>query len=853
MGKNKTSDILLRLCVLGILLMSSQFIYAAKDSITVYGYAFNPAEDELADWPIFVNGKPVVKTDSKGYYEVRLMAGVQYEFKIDYFGQVLTKKIQSNKVNQRLRVDFHLAAQVLDAIDVNIVKHDPPSIIEIDPKKLVEFPVIQAEDLLTKIGLGIRKRSELSSSYNVRGGNFDENLIYINDIEVYRPFLARSGQQEGLSFVNTYMTDNLSFSSGGFEAKYGDKLSSVLDVQYHKPKAFSGSVEASLLGGSIHVQDRVDVGKRRDRLTYVFGARYRTLQYLLGTLDVSGDYRPKFADFQSLISYRLKDNLSLSWFSTYAQNQYVVEPQSRETNFGTIRDAVRLFVGFGGAERIEYRTFLNALSLEYKPNKYTTFKLISSNFDSEELEHFTVEGAYRLEELENNLGSENFAEARALLGSGYFINHARNDLDLNVTSHKALAKIRKGMHVIETGVKFQQEIITDRIKEWNYNDSSEYRVNAPDHGPYEIVLEDVVNVTNTLNSYRVMGYFQDNMLLSKANNVRLNIGVRSNYWSLNKQNLISPRMQFSMEPNKKYNQNIQDRKNEELQSLTQDQADSLYNKISAKYDEQKKTDIMIKASVGAYNQPPFYRELRNIKGELNKELKAQESYHFVVGSDWLFKAWKRQFRFINELYYKRMFNLVPYTINNVKLRYDALNSSEGYAYGFDARVNGEFISGLESWVNLSLLSTKENITYTDENNEVMETGYIKRPTDQRVNFSILFQDELPIDTTFKLQLNLVIGSKMPYYFNGPFRYNENYTLPAYRRVDIGFSKQVKRFTKSDTSGPLNSLWMSLEIFNVLQVNNVASYLWVEDLRNNIYGVPNYLTGRRLNLKIIARF
>ncbi len=857
MGK-KTHNINLKNLIVFLLIGIGGSFANAQEYAIVKGLITDHEDILLPDYPVYIDGEPIVKTDENGRYEVQVSANENHVIAVEYFSKTIEKQVRKPKENSVNVVNFKLSSHMLDVTEINN-KTTQPSIeidlIEIDPKEVVKFSYIQVEDVLTKIGLGTSKRNELSSSYNVRGGNFDENLIYINDIEVYRPFLARSGQQEGLSFINPYMTNNVKFSSGGFAAKYGDKLSSVLDVEYNKPQEFSGSTELSLLGASVHVQDRLDLGKKRDNFTYVIGARYRSLQYLLGSLDVSGDYRPQFLDFQSLMTYRLNSKMKVSWFSTYAKNKYLVEPQSRETNFGTVQQAVRLFVGFGGAERIEYQTWLNAGTFDYKMNDSTRFKVLVSNYTSYEKEHFTIEGAYRLEELDNNLGSSNFAQAKAVLGYGYFINHARNQLGINVSSVKALARVNRGRHRMEFGAKHQIEAIEDGLREWTYNDSSGYRINAPSHPQNEIHLDDFIKGTNTLNSRRLMLYVQDNIMLNKKRDVRLNIGVRSHYWSLNNQQLISPRMQFSMEPNKKFNDILKKKINKQFyQQSLKDNNELNYLQAKAAYDSLKKTDWVVTASVGAYGQPPFYRELRNSKGELNKNLKAQESVHFVLGSDLMFNAWGRPFRLINEAYYKQMTNLVPYTINNVKLRYDAVNSSEGYAMGFDTRVNGEFITGLESWVNFSLLSTKENISYLDENGESQQTGYIKRPTDQRINFSILFQDELPTDTTFKMTLNLVIGSKMPYYFNGPFRYNETYTLPAYRRVDIGFSKEIARFTEtSKKGGPFNSLWASIEVFNILQVNNVASYFWVQDLNNNLYGVPNYLTGRRLNLKVIGKF
>lgn len=823
---------------------------------TIEGKVLDYNQEPLADYPVSINGEPIAKTNKYGWYQIELAAGKTYEISINYFdAAVKTKRVRNLKAGQTVNVSFDMSTIELQIVDVAPKEKPkpPPQIVEVDPQDLERIPVVQFEDALTKLFLGVRRRSELSTTYNVRGGNFDENLIYVNDIEVYRPFLARSGQQEGLGFVNPYMTEAISFSSGGFAARYGDKLSSVLDVTYSDPDSFSGSAELSLLGASLSLQDQTDFAGRKNNLTYNIGFRYRTLQYLLGSLDVSGDYRPRFLDFQSMVTYKLSSAWSVNWFSTIAQNNYRVEPESRETNFGTVQQAIRLFVGFAGAEQIQYNTFLNAGTLAYQPNDSTLLKYIVSRYTSRELEEFTIEGGYRLEELDNNLGSDNFAEAKALLGFGYFINNARNRLAIDVTNHKLMARIKRGRHNWDVGAKYQTEIISDYLKEWNYNDSSGYRLNSTNHPPREIHLDDYVRASNDLTSFRAMGYIQDEINLSSKLAARLNLGVRAHYWSLNGQTLISPRAQFSIEPNKRFNSNLKKQLQAEFNSRAEQSNEADYLKdVRQKFDSLRKREIVLTAAFGAYGQPPFYRELRNAVGDLNRDLLAQESIHAVIGSDISFKAWNRPFRFINEVYYKHMTNLVPYTINNVKLRYDAVNSSDGYAYGFDARVNGEFISGLESWINFSMLSTRENIRYTDENGIDRETGFIKRPTDQRVNFSILFQDELPIDTTFKMQLNLVIGSKMPYYFNGPFRYNEVYTLPAYRRVDIGFSKEVKRFTKAD-DGRFESLWLSLEIFNILQVNNVASYVWVKDLNNNLYGVPSYLTGRRLNLKVIGRF
>lgn len=834
----------------------------AQDSLRsgrIYGYITDTDEEPVANAAVFVDNQFKTVSKINGYYEVFLPVNADLLIRIDAQNDTKSFRVKFKKAGESLRRDltFSLENVSLDSFTIKrkVARHIP--LIEVDPKTHVEFPSMQFEDILVKAFVGVSKTNELSSSYNVRGGNFDENLIYVNDIEVYRPFLARSGQQEGLSFVNPDMTGKVSFSAGGFESKYGDKLSSVLDVQYNKPKKLAGTVSMSLLGASVHVEDQP---WESGRFTYVLGVRYRTLQYVLNTLDVAGSYKPRFTDVQALFTYRLHSKWVLNYFTTFAQNSYLVVPESRQTNFGTLQSARRLFVGFDGSELTEYSTLLNAVTLEFRPNYRNKVKLVSSAFSSTEKEYFTIQGAYRLEELENNLGSDNFAEARSLLGVGYFINHARNNLQYFVTSNKILGTHIINNHTIEWGAQFQTEDIRDGLREWNYNDSAGYNATTIAHDPKEIVLDDFLVTRNDLISHRISGYFQDRVMLNPASNLRINVGIRSNYWNVNGQNVVSPRMNFSFEPNKKFNDTL--RKAHYIAFVQSDVPQNVKDSLKTKHqlsdsllENVTRNDWVFRMAFGYYYQPPFYREMRNIVGMVNTSLRAQRSIHLVAGGDLLFKAWERNFRFLGEVYFKKLDDLVPYTINNVKLRYDAVNSSYGYATGFDARVNGEFIKGLESWFNLSLLTTKENITFTDAEGE-QQSGFIRRPTDQRVNFSILFQDELPMDPSYKMHLNLIIGSGLPYYFNGPYRYEERYELPAYRRVDIGFSKELLK-PKGQRINPnlngLQSLWMSLEVFNMLQINNTASYLWVEDFNNNLYGVPNYLTGRRVNLKIIGRF
>lgn len=750
--------------------------------------------------------------------------------------ETIEKEIGPFLANKKYKQNFNLESSISleTAIVIGDKNRDRP-LIKIDPKKLEYFSNTSGfEQKLKLIGMGISSSGgELSSGYSVRGGNFDENLVYVNDIEVYRPFLVRSGQQEGLSVINPDMVDQVEFSAGGFQAKYGDKLSSVLDIKYREPDTLRYTIQASLLGSSLHFENR----SKNKRFTYLVGARFRANQYLLGSLDVQGDYKPLFFDLQTLLKYRLKSNLSLSYLSTLSQNRYLVSPQSQQTSFGNVNSAISLFIAFGGNELMQYTTWMNALSLDYKPKKNITLKFNTSSYTTTEREHFTVEGAYRLSELETNFGSDDFANEKALLGIGYFIDHARNDLEAQVYSATHKGRYIGKNSTLQWGVGFKNEQISDRLKEWRYNDSSEYNITTINtQGKTAIVLDEFLKANIDIQSYRINGYIQNSQYINKASNTRVTYGLRTNYWNYNQENVISPRMQFSWEPNKKYN-------------------DSTKLKYGNTDNIQTKRDWLLRFASGYYYQPPFYRELRKLDGTLNPSIKAQRSIHFVFGGDMNFEAWGRPFKFISELYYKHQDRMIPYVVDNVRIRYLAENSSQGYATGLDARVNGEFVEGIESWFNLSILQTKERLYYTDNDGNEQLSDWLRRPTDQRVNFSIMFQDELPSNPSYKLNLSLIYGSKMPFFYNAENRQNPGFKIPVYRRVDIGFSKILLDKSSKRSSMKfknIKSLWASVEVFNLLQVNNTISYVLVKDFSNNVYGVPNFLTGRRLNFRFILK-
>lgn len=718
----------------------------------------------------------------------------------------------------------------------------------LDPKLAKAIPSPSGGlEALVKTFAGVTSNNELSSQYSVRGGNYDENLVYVNDVEIYKPFLVRSGQQEGLSFLNSDLVSSILFSAGGFDARYGDKMSSVLDIRYKRPTITTGSVSGSLLGASLHME-----GSSKDRrLMYLVGLRHKSNQYLLKTLETKGDYKPSFTDMQGMLIYEVNPKLEFSVFGNYARNFYRIVPTSRETSFGTINEALQLKVYFDGSETDQFVNYMGAFTTHYKPTENLSLKLIVSSFQTIESETFDITGQYWIGNLETDQSSENFGEMLEAKGVGTYHNHARNYLDARVTSIEQRGIYMQPLSTTMWGIKYQYEEVNDRLNEWVLNDSAGFTLPTNQGIPGEagnqsdIILQDIVKASIGLNSSRISGFLQNSWELGNEKSVwNITVGVRGNYWDVNGQVLISPRGGISYTP-----------------------------------DWEK--DFVFRFSTGLYYQPPFYRELRNKAGVLNKELKAQSSLHLVAGSDYNFNAWGRPFKLTTEAYFKYMQNLVPYDVDNVRLRYFATNSAKGYATGIDLKVNGEFVKGVESWASLSLMQTKEDLTgddyweyYNDEgvriipgytrNDDVADSalivkGFIPRPTDQRLTFSLFFQDYLPKNPTYKMHLNLVFGTGLPYSPPGTTRSRNMQRMPSYRRVDIGFSKQLlgaSRYSDTDTRSRLKFItdaWISLEVLNLLQVNNTISYIWVKDVTNRQYAVPNYLTPRQLNLKIVVNF
>jgi len=709
----------------------------------------------------------------------------------------------------------------IDEVTVSEARRQKNGMSTLNPKLTTHIPEVSGGgvEALLKTMPGVYSNNELSSRYSVRGGNFDENLVYINGIEVYRPFLVRSGQQEGLSIINPDMVSSIEFSSGGFDASYGDKMSSVLDIHYRKPQQTAASAEISLLGASAHFEGTA----LKNRFTHTTGIRYKTNRYLLGTLDQKGDYSPNFLDFQTYLTYQFSPKLTLGFLGNIASNVYQFIPTTRETQYGTWSQVYQLKIYFDGQEKDRYETKLGALNLDYHPIDKLHLKLTASAFHSVEAERYDILGQYLLNEVDISPGSATYADSTMNIGIGSYLDHARNNLDARVMSVQHRGELREGNHKVDWGLQFRHETFDEKINEWQMRDSAGYSLPRNDQS---VELYQSVNAKNSISSNRFYGFVQDTWTIPVAGgNVYLNGGIRAQYWNFNNQTIVSPRISATWYPNWQKN-------------------------------------YVFRVAWGKYQQMPFFKELQTIDGQINQNVRAQDATHYVAGVDHLFRLWERPFKLSSELYYKSLRNLIPYQIDNIRIRYLSGEVAKGYAYGLDMKLNGEFVSGIQSWASLSLMKTEEDIigdqhTITDANGntQIVYPGYIPRPTDQRVNFSLFFQDYFPGYPSIKMYLTLHYGSKLPFGPPNNERWMATFRMPPYRRVDIGFTKTLFSGENRNIKNRLGvkNAFVSLEVFNLMDINNTISYFWVTDVYNQMHAVPNYLTGRRINLKLSASF
>lgn len=720
-----------------------------------------------------------------------------------------------------LTIELNAAVVNLSEIVVRREHQQELSLKTIPIRDMLSLPALSDQvSALIKTLPGVSSSNELSNQYTVRGGSFDENLIYINGIQVYRPFLIRSGQQEGLSIVNGDMVSNLSFSAGGFAPEYGDRMSSVLDITYRQPEENRGSLHLSLLNSSFHYE-----GLSADqRFTYNLGVRYKTTRLVLSSLDDKGNYQPDFSDLQAFFTYQLNPKSRLEFLSTLAVNSYRFFPESRRSTFGTVSDAVELYVYYEGNEKDRYTSGMTALSYRYNPVPRLSLDFTASAYLTDEEENFDIRGYFALNQLDYNLGSKQLGDSLLNIGVGSFLNHARNKLQASIYAAKHQGEYRFDSHLSKWGVEVKKEMIRDRIREWSRMDSAGYSL--PYNG--EIVqVQNFVKSEHDLDNYRFTSYYQHSYLQQiDSSELRLTMGVRTHYWSFTGEWNISPRYYISLVPGKHDN-------------------------------------LTFYLAGGLYYQPPFYKEYRRDDGSLNRHIKAQKSLHWLGGTQYNFQAWERPFRLNAEIYYKQLNRLIPYKLDNIQLMYAAENRARGYVAGMDVKLHGEFLPETESWISLSLMKTGQDLSddfYLNEEGQTTAGGWHPRPTDQRLTFSLFFQDYFPGNPSFKVHVSTVYNTGLP--TSSPYneRYDQVFRMPAYRRVDLGISKQLihQANAGSERFKGIREMNIGLEVFNLLDINNTVSYLWINTINNQNYeirqyGIPNYLTGRRINLKLDLQF
>ena len=763
-------------------------------------------------------------TNEQGFYELRLEATDTFHVVYSCIGYE-TKEYKFAATEDVINATKILpsTSTQLESVEIRAFQRQTNTMQGIDTEKFRMMPDASGGNLESMLSsfAGVNSTNELSSQYSVRGGSYDENSVYVNNIEVYRPLLVRAGQQEGLSFINPDLVDKVQFSAGGFSAKYGDKMSSVLDVTYKIPEHFESSLAISLLGASAYL------GSASKNFTQVHGIRYKTSSYLLGTLDTQGEYSPSFVDYQTYMTFKFSDKWNGSFLGNFSQNYYRFTPVERETSFGTLQMNRNFKVFFEGMEKDIFRTYFGAFTVNYQPHKNLKLSVMTSTYNTNEQETYDITGQYWLSDLDlNNTGYTNNQ------GVGTYHEHARNRLSATVINLSHLGEFKYANHHMQWGVGIQQEIILDRIREWEFRDSAGYSL---PYNPEKVELIYNLSAKTNLSTTRFTGYFEETYKIPSARGLwTFNGGVRFNYWSFNKEWLVSPR-------------------------------------ISGSYFPDWDVDVNFRMAAGLYHQAPFYKEIRtevtdedgNTTMVLNPNIQAQRSLHLLLGADYFFRLWNRPFKFTVEGYYKPGDRINPYYVDNVRIRYSGENNAVAQTAGVDLKLFGEFVPGTDSWISFSWMYSKEDIlndsyqVYSNTGN-VLGTvfpGYISRPNEQRYNVSMFFQDYFPNHPEYKIYLKLVWSDGLPFGPPHSERYQAVLRTKAYNRVDIGasrgFLKGQDKFM--DKQNVIKALWLNLELFNLFNIRNVNSYYWVTDIYNQQFAVPNYLTGFMVNFKVSVDF
>jgi hypothetical protein len=790
-----------------LLLFFTSFIplLAQDRHVTIRGRVVDASQSPIPDVSVFVERANVgAVSDANGDFQLLIKQESAEQYLVFRHVQFEERKVKIDSVVSRGTITIVLEAslRMLDQVNVTDSKiselNTNASSFRLNPLQ-AQFNPAPFQDisaLLTTLP-GVSTNNELSSGYAVRGGNYDENLVYVNSIPVYRPQIVTAGQQEGLSFVNVDLTGSIDFSSGGWESKYGDGLASMLNINYKKPVKFAGSLNLGLLGGSAHLEGIT----RNGRMSYLLGLRHKSSVYLLNTLETKGEYRPKFTDIQGYINYDIskkgeKGQTELGVLFSYAQNRYQVQPSSRESTFGTFNNQLRLFVAFDGRDRLTYDVWQGGVRLSHRFSSRWRSHFVLSGTKSREREYYDIESGYLLCNVDNDVNSELFNECQTNIGIGTNYYSGRNLLDVSLINAESRNEvIIDQKNTMEFGFGYAYHEFKDNLNEYEFVDSADY-----------ISITNTIKTSADLEYSRIHAYWQNTTNFNSHH--KLTYGFRMLFQTFSDDLLVSPRVQYTWNP-------VQLR------------------------------NTFFRASAGLYRQAPFYREYRNDQGELNEKLKGQSSVHSIIGMDVNFTKWGRPFKFTTEIYGKYLWNVNPYDLENVRIRYFGENNATAYAAGVDFRVSGEFIPGDESWFSLGLLTTKEDL----ENDN---RGYIPRPSDQRVNLAIFFQDHIPNYPTFRVHLRLLYSTGLPFSPPDNLEYRNYFRGGDYQRFDIGFSKMIT-FGSANSSTFFKSLWLSAEILNLTGHQNAISYYWVKDVYSNNYAVPNSLSQRFFNLRANLKF
>lgn len=791
----------LKLFILQIICLCA-FVSAQAQTFTLSGRVIDENNDpvEFASVSCPKQGK-MTMTSLKGDYSLQLQSADSVEIRFSMVGyKTKVRTLRRPRGKQTMQVVLHSSDNALSEVTITGKRIETGQTQELSKEHLKSMPSTtgNAVEEMIQSQAGVSTHSELSSQYNVRGGSFDENSVYINNVEIFRPFLVRSGQQEGISVINPDMVEKIGFSTGGYEARYGDKMSSALNIEYRRPKRFEASATASMLGASAFV------GMSNKKFSWSNGLRYKTTKYLLGSMDTKGEYQPTFIDYQTYLTYSPNKRWDIKFLGNISDNHYNFTPEDRETNFGTMENVKAFKVYFDGQEKDVFRTFFGSLGITRKFNENTSLSLIASAFNTREQEKYDIQGQYWLTQTET---SEN-------LGVGTYFQHTRNYLKAHVESAKLLFKTKQKKHNIEAAFTYKWEHIEENSVEYEMRDSSKYSI---PHTGKDLYMIYSMRAKNTLTANRVEAYAQDTYRFTGSEGktlYTLNYGLRLAYWSFTKETILSPRLSLGIIP--AFNENI-----------------------------------TMRFATGLYYQAPFFKEIRDTTttngityASLNRKAKSQRSIHFIAGFDYRFKMNDRPFKFTAEAYYKALGNLVPYSVNNVKVVYYGDNMCSGHAAGLDLKLFGEFVPGTDSWVSLSLMNTSMKLNGKS----------IPLPTDQRYAVNLFFTDYFPGTTRWKMSLKLALADGLP--FSAPHRDLESnvFRAPAYKRADVGLNYRIiDNSDRHKKRNPIRNLWVGAECLNLFGINNVNSYYWITDVTGQQYAVPNYLTGRQINVKLSVDF